>query len=63
MRFKYYNRKELYSLIGKILLFKGFNSIKKGELTYKDNKYWLPFCGKVNAETVQIAINNQDDRK
>lgn len=30
--------------------------VKKGKLSFENNKYWLPSCGGVNAETVRIKL-------
>ena len=53
---RYLKRSELKKMVGQELEFEGFHSNKKGVLVFSDNKYWLPFCGLVNAETVRINL-------
>jgi len=58
---KYFTREELSNLIGTELEFVGFGAILSGILTYDNNKYWLPFCGHVNAETILIVTKTIDN--
>ena len=54
---KYYSKEELSLMVGQEVKFKGFGSmVLSGVITKENDKYWLPFSGKVNAETVEIEL-------
>jgi len=56
---KYFTREELSNLVGTELEYVGFGgAILRGILTFDNNKYWLPFSGHVNAETILIINKN-----
>lgn len=53
--FRYRNREWLHFHYRRPVYYDtGFGGIKFGRIEFDNNKYWLPFCGYVNAETVKI---------
>jgi hypothetical protein len=58
MHYGHYTQEELKPFVGRILSFYGWNDMPpiSGRLTYENNKYYLPFSGKVNAETVLVCL-------
>lgn len=53
----YYTELELEQYVGKILKYEVFGGgLVTGRLTKENGKYWLPFCGGVNATSVKIYI-------
>lgn len=56
MEFRYPSRSELENRVGEELCFLGYRSTENGKMSFSDGKYWLPFCGSVNAETVKVLL-------
>jgi hypothetical protein len=53
----YYTEIELEQHVGRILKYETFNNhYETGRLVEHEGKYWLPFCGGVNAKTVKIFV-------
>jgi len=53
----YYTESELEQFVGKILKYEVLGSgTITGRLVKENGKYWLPFCGGVNATTVKIIL-------
>jgi len=51
---RYHSKNECKNLLGEEVVFDAFGHPKVGIITFEDGKYWLPFCGKVNAETIKF---------